>query len=71
MENKPIIEKLKKAVEAKTGEEVIAVSGHIRTHKKSTWQKLKCWIGFHEFDQKNGEGYFTDNQCSHCLTFKN
>ena len=63
-----LLSKLVASVEAKTGEKVVAV--YVHKKKQHNWRKVKCFLGFHEFDFKSGEGCFTDNQCPHCLSFR-
>lgn len=62
------LHELIKAVETKTGEKVVLVS--CKKPKLSNWNKLKCWLGFHNYDVKSGQGFFTDNQCTRCLSFR-
>ena len=68
IETKMDLNKLVEAVEAKTGEKIVSVTG--RKPKLSNWNKLKCWLGFHNYDIKSGQGFFTDNQCTRCWSFR-
>ena len=62
------LNKLVKAVEAKTGEKIVSVTG--RKPKSSNWNKFKCWLGLHNYDVTSGQGFFTDNQCTRCWSFR-
>ena len=62
------LNELVKVVESKTGEKIISVTGN--KPKTSNFNKLKCWLGLHNYDVKSGQGFFTDNQCTRCWSFR-
>ena len=62
------LNKLIKEVELKTGEKIVSVTS--KKPKISKLHRFLCFLGFHNFDIKSGNGFFTDNQCTRCLKIR-
>ncbi|MGQ7945028.1 hypothetical protein [Flavobacterium sp. WC2509] len=56
------LDKLIKAVEQKTVEEIVDVT----IQKTNVLANFLCKLGFHKWYVKSGEGHFCKNQCFNC-----